>query len=179
MALYSGGDEDIYPFNGCCGHGRSKRKRGQNYKIANTDLKCRQPEPETGPPWQIGMQIHKFMIFNSASDIQTYLYAAGQTQETSGKKKQRSRAEGEESDDEGGDPDSDRSFTLAALDSQSFMRKITLRISPATISQNCTELQFSDIVLLFRKPLSFQAWPNEVQHRAYVVIPSSHYSWKT
>ena len=179
MALYSGGDEDIYPFNGCGGHCRSKRKRGQNYKIANTDSKCRQPEPEPGPLRQVGMQIHKLMILNSASDNQSHLYASGQTPETSGKEKQRSRAESEESDDEGVDPDSDRSFTLAALDSQSYTRKITLRIILAAISHNGTELQFSDIVLLFRKPLSFQAWPNEVQHQAYVVIPSSHYSWKT
>ena len=32
------------------------------------------------------------------------------------------------------DPDSDRSFTLAALDSQSFMCKTTLRIIQAAIS---------------------------------------------
>ena len=80
------------------------------------------------------------MIFNSAPDNQTYLYAAGQTPETSGKKKQRSRAERWESDDEGGDPDSDSCFTLAVLDSQSFMRKITLLIIPAAISHNGTEL---------------------------------------
>ena len=72
------------------------------------------------------MQIHKLTIFNSAPHNQTYLYAAGQTPETSGKKKQRSKAESEESDDEGGDRDSDWSFTLAALDSQSFMPKITV-----------------------------------------------------
>ena len=125
------------------------------------------------------MQIDKSMISNLASDNQTYLYAAGQTPETSGKKKQRSRAKSEEIDDEGGDPDSDQSFTLAALDSQSFMRKITLQIIPAAISHNGTAPQFLDIVLLFRKPLSFQAWPNQVQHQACVAIPSSHYSWRT
>ena len=38
------------------------------------------------------------------------------TPKTSCKKKQRHRAESEESDDEGGYLDSDRSFTLAALD---------------------------------------------------------------
>ena len=80
------------------------------------------------------MQIDKSMISNLASDNQTYLYAAGQTPETSGKKKQRSRAERWESDDEGGDPDSDSCFTLAVLDSQSFMRKITLRIIQAALS---------------------------------------------
>ena len=88
------------------------------------------------------MQIDKSMISNLASDNQTYLYAAGQTPETSGKKKQRSRAKSEEIYDEGGDPDSDQSFTLAALDSQSFMRKITLQIIPAAISHNGTALHF-------------------------------------
>ena len=87
--------EEIYPFNGCGGHGCLKRKWWQNYKIANTDSKCRQPEPETGPPWQIRMQIHKLIIFNSASDNQTYLYAVGQTPEKTGKTKQLSRAESE------------------------------------------------------------------------------------
>ena len=113
--------------------------------------------------WDADSQVNDF---NSASDKQTYLYVAGQTRETWGKKKQRSWAESEESDDEGGDPDSDRGFTLEVLDSQSIVRKMTLRIIPAALSHNGTELQFSDIVLLFRKPLSFQAWPNQVQHQA-------------
>ena len=78
------------------------------------------------------MQIHELMILIRHPIINLIsLYAAGHTPKTSGKKKQRSRAESEESDDEGGDPDSDRSFTLAALDSQFFMCKITLRIIPA------------------------------------------------
>ena len=50
-------------------------------------------------------------------------------------------------DYEGCDPDSDQSFTLAALDSQSFIRKITLRIIPAAVSHNGTELQFRTLSL--------------------------------
>ena len=46
-------------------------------QVKKSDDKFTRPEPETGPPWQIRMQFHKFMIFNSASDNQTYLYAAG------------------------------------------------------------------------------------------------------
>ena len=56
------------------------------------------------------------------------------TLKAQGKKKQWRRAESEESDDVGGDPDSDRSFTLATLDCQSFMCKITLWIIQAAIS---------------------------------------------
>ena len=131
------------------------------------------------------MQIHKLTIFNSASDNQIYLYQAICCRQNA---KDIGQEEAVEqggntgkwgSDDEGGDPDSDQSFTLAVLDSQSFMRKITLQIILAAISHNGTELQFSDIALLFRKPLSFRAWPNQVQHQACVVIPSSHYSWMT
>ena len=59
------------------------------------------------------------------------------TLKTSGKK-QWHRAESKESNDEGGDPDSDLSFTLTALDSQSSMRKINLRIISAAISHNDT-----------------------------------------
>ena len=54
IALYSRGDENIYQFNGCGGHGRRKKKWWQNYKIADTDSKCRQPEPETGPTVRLG-----------------------------------------------------------------------------------------------------------------------------
>ena len=153
MALYSGGDEDIFRSTVAAATAALKQRLLQNdvkiiyCKHIEMQLHCRQPEPETGPLWQIGMHIHNLMIFNSASDIQTHHYAAGQTPETLGKKKQRSRAESEEKDDEGCDPDSDQSFTLAALDSQSFMRKTTLRIIPAAISHNGTELPISDIVL--------------------------------
>ena len=51
-----------------------------------------------------------------------------------GKEKQQHRAESDERNDEVADLDSNRSFTLAALDSQSFMRKITLRIIQAALS---------------------------------------------
>ena len=50
------------------------------------------------------------------------------------KKKQLLSMKSEQRDDEGCDPDIDRSFTLTALDHQSFMSKITLQIVPAAIS---------------------------------------------
>ena len=56
------------------------------------------------------------------------------TPQTLGKEKQQHRAESDERNDEVVDLDSDRSFTFAVLDSQSFMRKITLRIIQAALS---------------------------------------------
>ena len=76
------------------------------------------------------------------SDDQTYLYAAGRHAKGIGQEEEAEQGAWwkwalQESDKEGCDPNSDRNFTLAALDSQSFMRNITLWIIPAAI---CTRL---------------------------------------
>ena len=83
------------------------------------------------------MQIQKLMIFDLASDTQTYLYAAcRQAKDIGEKKQQRHRAESKESDDEGGNPDSDRSFLVhpCSIGQPVSMRRMTLRIIPVAIS---------------------------------------------
>ena len=119
------------------------------------------------------------LVHNLASHNQTYLYAAAWQAKRQRHRERRSSGAGWKVRKATTSPDSDRSFTLAVLESQSFMYKITLGIIQAAISHI---VQFSDIVLLFRKPLSFQSWPNQVQHQACLVMPSFHYSkysWKT
>ena len=79
------------------------------------------------------MKIRKLMILFWHLIIKLTFMLQAATLKTSGKK-QWHRAESKESNDEGGDPDSDLSFTLTVLDSQSSMRKITLLIISAAIS---------------------------------------------
>ena len=80
------------------------------------------------------MTIRKLMILFWHLIIKLTFMLQASKLKTLGKKKQLCKVESEESNDEGCDPDSERSFILAALDTQSFICKITLRVIKAAIS---------------------------------------------
>ena len=107
------------------------------------------------------------------------------TLKLSSKKKRWRRAGNEESEDQSSDPDRDWSFTLATLDSQSIMCKMTLLIIPAAISQtgtrwnaaakkgtiilgHCASLQITSFISIVTKPSKASSLH---------IMPTSHYSW--
>ena len=85
MSLYSRGDKGIYHFNGCCGHCPLKKSHNKFIKLQN---KIRNDANQNEKRVRLGrwMQIHKLMIFNLASENQTYLYAAGRHAKDIGEK---------------------------------------------------------------------------------------------
>ena len=77
MALYSRGDEDINPFNGCGGHCRLKKSDDKIVKM-QLMLPTRTRNRSALADWDADAEVNDY---NSASDNQTYPYAAGQTPE--------------------------------------------------------------------------------------------------
>ena len=61
MALYSGGYEVIYPFNGCGGHGRLKKS---DHKIVNLQIQIQnaanQNQKQVLADWDADSQVNDF-----------------------------------------------------------------------------------------------------------------------